>query len=83
MDARKKIPSVCKQFVNSNSSPAPFAKPRFQRFSLLRSSFLLISRRSLRVFLQTDFHASMKSFCKNTRVSFYFIFCTFTQLNLY
>ena len=31
--------------------------------------FLLISRRSLRVFQQTDFHASMKSVRRNTRVN--------------
>ena len=48
---------------------APFAKPRFQRFPLLRSSFLLIKWRSLRIFMQADFHASMKSAHKNMRVN--------------
>ena len=48
---------------------APFAKSRFQRFPLLRSSFLLMKWRSLRTFMQADFHASMKSAHKNVRVN--------------
>lgn len=44
-------------------SPAPFAKPH------LRCSPLLIARRSLRIFMQTDFHASMKSVHKKIRVN--------------
>ncbi len=48
---------------------APFAKPRFQRSPLLRSSFLLMKWRSLRTFMQADFHASMKSAHKNVRVN--------------
>ena len=43
------------------SSPAPFAIPRLQRSPLLRSSFLLIERRSLRTFSQADFCASTKA----------------------
>ena len=48
---------------------APFAKPPLRGSPLLCSSFLLISWRSLRTFLQTDFHASMKSAHRNVRVN--------------
>ena len=48
---------------------APFAKPPLRGSPLLRSSFLLISWRSLRTFMQADFHASMKSAHKNVRVN--------------
>ena len=51
------------------SSHAPFAKSRFQRSPLLRSSFLLMKWRSLRTFMQADFHASMKSAHKDVRVN--------------
>ena len=44
-------------------------EPRLRRSPLLRSSFLLIKWRSLRTFLQADFHASMKSACKKVRVN--------------
>ena len=40
---------------------APFAKTPLRGFPLLRSSFLLIERRSLRTFSQADFCASTKS----------------------
>ena len=50
-------------------SPAPFAKPHLRCSPLLRSSLLLIARRSLRIFMQTDFHASMKSVHKKIRVN--------------
>ena len=39
------------------------------RSPLLRSSFLLISRRSLRRFMQTAFYASMKSVRMNLQVN--------------
>ena len=48
---------------------APFAKPPLRGSPLLRSSFLLIRRRSLRTFMQADFHASMKSAHRNVRVN--------------
>ena len=50
-------------------SLAPFAKPPLRGSPLLRSSFLLIDWRSLRTFMQADFHASMKSAHKNVRVN--------------
>ena len=61
----RQIPAM----YSNDSSPAPFAKSRFQRFPLLCSSFLLIKWRSLRTFLQADFHASMKSANMNVRVN--------------
>ena len=51
------------------SSPAPFAKTHLRCFPLLRGSFLLMRRRSLRMFMYPDFHASMKSVHKNIRVN--------------
>ena len=73
-----------KYFVTVHS--APFAKPRFQRSPLLRSSFLLMKWRSLRTFMQADFHASMKSAHKNVRVNcnniliaVYVLFCLFNR----
>ena len=50
-------------------SPAPFAKPHLRCSPLLRSYFLLMRWRSLRMCIQTDFHASMKSARQNTRVN--------------
>ena len=52
-----------------NSSHAPFAKPRFQRFSAASQLFLLMKWRSLRTFTQAASHASMESACMNVRVS--------------
>ena len=51
------------------SSPAPFAKSQLRCFPLLRSSLLLISRRSLCSFPQADFHASMKSAHRKPQVN--------------
>ena len=48
-------------FADCYSSHAPFAKARLRRSPLLRSSFLLIERRSLRTFSQADFCASTKA----------------------
>ena len=60
--------------LGDSSSGGPFT-PRhsqnriFDALRCLRSSFLLISWRSLRTFMQADFHASMKSAHKNVRVN--------------
>jgi len=51
------------------SSPAPFAKSQLRCFPLLRSSLLLIPRRSLCSFPQADFHASMKSAHRKPQVN--------------
>ena len=56
-------------FAKRYCSHAPFAKPPLRGSPLLCSSFLLIDWRSLRTFMQADFHASMKSAHKNVRVN--------------
>ena len=67
--AHKNVRVNCKNKLKVTVHSAPFAKPRFQRSPLLRSSFLLMKWRSLRTFMQADFHASMKSTHKNVRVN--------------
>lgn len=52
-----------------HSSFTSFTKPHLRCFPLLRSSFLLIRRRSLQRFSQTDFHANLKSACINLCVN--------------
>ena len=63
-------------------SAAPFAKSRFQRFPLLRSSFLLIKWRSFHASMQADSHASMKSAYKDAWLNWElhkFLSCTFCK----
>ena len=57
------------ELLKSYSSPAPFAKTPLRGFPLLRSSLLLIERRSLRSFPCTDSHASMESVLSKLRVN--------------
>ena len=74
--------TVTFQFTRDICKTAPFAKPSdgrlYRAFSAFRCfkcvcktqcSFLLILWRSRPTFMQTDFHASMKSVHKNVRVN--------------
>ena len=56
-------------FQNRLQFTRAIRKTRLRRSPLLRSSFLLIKWRSLRAFLEADFHASMKSAYKKVRVN--------------